>query len=94
MGLAVDIIKHGKKHRSEQFAREKLFASLVATCISVNTPVGQAEALANAVCDAVIEWLESRPEVTSHDIRINATKHLKKFHPEAAYLYEQHKIII
>jgi transcriptional regulator NrdR family protein len=94
MSLSVDIVKRSGKRKSEQFAREKLFASIVATCISVNTPDGQSEAVSHAVCDAVTEWLKNKPEVTSHDIRNTATKHLRKYHPEAAYLYEQHKIII
>jgi len=60
----------------------------------VRTPDGQAEAIADAVCDSVLAWLKTRPEVTSNDIRIIATKHLKNHHPEAAYLYEQHRITI
>jgi hypothetical protein len=38
-----------------------------------------------------LEWLEQRPEVTSHDIRLVATRHLRAHHPDAAYLYEQHR---
>lgn len=94
MKLAVDIIKRGGKRPSEQFMREKLHASIVAACLSVRAPEGQAEDIANYVCDAVIEWLKKRPEVTSHDIRIVAARHLNKHYPEAAYLYEQHLITI
>lgn len=94
MSLAVDIIKRGGARPSEQFIREKLHASIVAACLSVRTPAGQAESTAHSVCDAVIVWLQDRPEVTSHDIRTIATKHLKSYHPEAAYIYEQHRIII
>jgi len=94
MNLAVDIIKHGGKRQSERFMREKLHTSIVAACLSVRTPEGQANGIAHAVCDAVITWLQQRPEVTSHDIRLVATRHLKSHHPEAAYLYEQHLITI
>lgn len=94
MGLAVDIIKHEGKRPAEQFQREKLHTSIVAVCLSLRTPEGQAEDIANSVCDKVIVWLQQKPEVTSHDIRMVAAKHLKKQHPEAAYLYEQHHIII
>jgi hypothetical protein len=47
-----------------------------------------------AVVDAVIQWLEAKPEVTSSDLRRVASKHLAVYHPEAAYFYEQHRTII
>lgn len=94
MGLSVDIVKNDDIGQIERFDREKLHASIVAACLSVHTPEGQAETTAHAVCDAVILWLQQRPEVTSHDIRTVAAKHLKSYHPEAAYLYGQHHITI
>lgn len=94
MSLVVIIIKRGGKRQPEQFMREKLHASIAAACLSVRAPEGQAETTANAVCEAVITWLRKRPEVTSNDIRTVATRHLKNYHPEAAYLYEQHLITI
>ena len=92
--LNVSVIKRGGTRPSEKFIREKLQKSIVAACLSVHTPVGQAEATAKAVVDAVIIWLKDHPEITSHDIRIIAAKYLKSYHPEAAYLYEQHRITI
>ena len=94
MNLTVDIIKHGGQRQSEQFIRKKLHNSIVAACLSVRTPEGQAEIIAHAVCESVIAWLQQHPEVTSQDIRIVASKHLRRYHPEAAYLYEQHRITI
>jgi len=94
MNLAVDIIKRGGQRQTERFMRNKLHNSIVSACLSVRTPEGQAEITAHAVCDSVIIWLQQKPEVTSHDIRIVATRHLKSHHPEAAYLYEQHRITI
>jgi len=92
MSLVVDIIKNSGT--SERFDRNKLHKSIVAVCLSVRVPQGQAESIAHSVCDAVIVWLQDRPEVTSQDIRTVAGKYLKRFHPEAAYLYEQHHKII
>ncbi len=94
MNLSVDIIKREGQRQSERFMREKLYVSIVATCLSVRAPKGQAEDVAHAVCDAVIDWLRQRPEVTSGDIRLIATKHLRIHHPDAAYLYEQNRITI
>lgn len=94
MNLAVDIVKHGNRNQTERFVRERLHNSIVSACLSVRVPEGQAETIAHAVCDGVITWLRQRPEVTSQDIRTVATRHLKSHHPEAAYLYEQHHMII
>ena len=92
MSINVDIIK--RNGTSEPFDRHKLHKSIVAACLSVHAPHGQAETTAHSVCDEVVTWLQNRPEVTSQDIRNTATKFLKRFHPEAAYLYGQHHLII
>jgi len=94
MDLAVDIIKHGNSRQPERFEREKLHNSIVSACLAVRSPIGQAELIANNVCEAVIDWLQQRPEVTGQDIRTVTTRHLKNYHPDAAYLYEQHHMII
>jgi len=94
MSLSVDVVKQGGKRQTELFMRDKLHASIVAACLSVRAPEGQAESIAHAVCDAVIDWLQQHPEVTSQDIRVVAAKHLHIQHPQAAYLYEQHLITI
>lgn len=94
MILSVDIIKHGGQRQTEIFAHKKLYNSIVATCLSAQSPQGQAEEIAESVCRLVAEWLKNKPEVTSYDIRLVASKHLKVHHLEAAYLYEQHSITI
>jgi len=92
--LSVDVIKRAGKRPTEQFKREKLHASIVAVCLSTRTPEGQAEIIAKSVCDVVEEWLEKRQEITSQDLRLIASKSLRSYHPEAAYLYGQHRIIL
>lgn len=90
----IDVVKRGGQRPSERFSRDKLHSSVVAACLSVQAPVGQAEAIAAAVCENVIDWLQTRPEVTSHDLRRVAARRLHVHHPDAAYLYEQHRITI
>lgn len=90
----IDIIKRNGKRSSEPFNRDKLYASIQAACLSVRTPQGEAELLANNVCDQVSNWLSEKPEVTSDDIRRQATNALHTFHPEAAYLYKHHRLVI
>jgi transcriptional regulator NrdR family protein len=93
-GKAIDIIKRGGERHTEQFQRDKLHASIRAACLSVRSPEGVAESTASRVCDAVIIWLDTKPEVTSHDLRRKATESLESFHPEAAYLYKHHRFVI
>lgn len=94
MQKSIDIIKRSGQRPSETFARDKLRSSIRAACLSVRTPEGEAEMLATTVCDAVILWLATRPEVTSDDIRRKATETLARRHPEAAYLYKHHRLVL
>ena len=94
VGTAVDIVKRGGRRPSESYIREKLHASIIAACLSVRTPSGQAQSIADAVCSSVDTWLVDKSEITSQDIRIITTKHLHTHHPDAAYMYEQYLITI
>jgi len=69
----------------------KLHKSIVAACLASGAPTGHAESLARRVVDQVEEWLESRPEVTSNDIRRVASQYLRTYHPDASFLYEHHR---
>lgn len=94
MALAVDVVKRAGHRKSESFDADKLRHSIRAACLSVRSPEGEAELTARHVTDAVIIWCESKPVVTSHDLRRLASAHLHRYHPEAAYLYQHHRIII
>lgn len=88
------IVKQRGKRPTEAFQPDKLHASILNTCLSVQTPEGQAEATAEKVTTAVADWLSDKPEVTSEDIRRKATAVLEKYHPEAAHLYKHHHMVI
>jgi len=90
-GGHVHIVKRKGERPTEAFSKAKLHQSIVAAALSARTPEGQADNIAHSVTNYVLEWLETRPEVTSHDLRLVATRHLRAHHPDAAYLYEQHK---
>lgn len=93
-GGAIDIVKRNGRRPTEAFQPEKLQKSIEAACLSAGSAPGQAESIARAVTREVADWLSARPEVTSHDIRHVAARHLKNHHPDAAYLYEQHRITL
>ena len=94
MGLAVDVVKRRGQRKTEQFDPDKLHASVYAACLSVKSLDGLAHDTADRVCDAVILWTTNKTEVTSADIRRQAAKALETFHPDAAYLYQHHKVIM
>jgi hypothetical protein len=94
MSSAAHIVKHRGKRPTEAFKRSKLHASILAACLSVRMPEGYAETTATAVCDTVVDWLSSRPEVTSEDLRRKAADALTAFHPDAAHLYKHHHLVI
>ena len=94
MSTDILIVKHGGKRVSELFSEAKLQKSIVAACLSVRAPVGEADIIAQKVCTKVLDWCATKPEVTSNDIRRIAATALEKFHPEAAYLYKHHRLVL
>lgn len=94
MSAAVHIIKRDGQRESEGFSRDKLHHSVRAACLSVRSPEGEAEITARNVCSVVELWLKNKAEVTSSDLRRKATEALESFHPEAAYFYQHHRLVI
>ena len=92
--MLIDVIKQSGRRPTEKFSRDKLHHSVLSACLSVRTPEGEAESTALLVTDAVVLWVESKPAITSHDLRRLASAHLERYHPEAAYLYKHHRLII
>lgn len=94
MDTAIAVVKRGGRRPSEPFDRHKLHRSILAACLSVRSPEGEAELTATTVCNLVIRWCDSKPEVTSNDLRRKAADALHTLHPDAAYLYKQHRLVI
>jgi len=93
MAALIDVVKRGKR-ASEPFAKDKLHASILASCRSVKAPDAVAHHAADRVCTVVIAWAADKPEVTSADIRRQAARALTPIHPEAAYIYQHHNVIM
>lgn len=86
MGPKTYVIK-SRKRAGEEFSRQKLHRSIAAACLAVRASVGQAEHVAKIVSSEVETWLNDKSEVTSSDIRRTAARHLKRYNPDAAYIY-------
>ena len=94
MAHPTDVIKRDGQRPSESFDRAKLHTSVRAACLSVRSPDGEAETIAADVCNAIEAWLAGKLEITSSDLRRKATEALGSFHPEAAYLYKHHRLVM
>ena len=90
-GPITHVVKNTHNRHPEPFEPQKLHKSIVAACLSSGAPSGHAESMARRVVDNVEQWLASRPEVTSNDIRRVAAQNLRTFHPDASFLYEHHR---
>lgn len=82
-----------RNNKAEAFDERKLYASIYAACLSVGESVGAAELLAEQVCTDTKKWIEPKSEVSSNDIRVNATKYLGQLNEHAAFLYAHHRIM-
>lgn len=82
-----------RKGHNEVFDPKKLYASIYAAAQSVREPAGSAELIAEKVVSDVENWMDKKHEVTANDIRVNASKHLKAYNPDAAYMYLHHRVI-
>ena len=91
----INFMKHVIKQagHTEAYDEKKLYNSIYATCLAVNEPLDSAKVIAKKVTKDVEKWLETKAEVTVHDIRAYAGKCLSETDHHAAYLYTHHRII-
>ena len=82
-----------RKRHTEKYDTRKLYASIYAACLVLRIATGSAELIASAVVKDVEHWLSHKHEVTSNDIRLQASRHLKVYSPEAAYMYFKHRTV-
>lgn len=92
--MNVYVAKSQKQKSSEKFDPLKLHTSVMAACYAVRALEGEAHLTARHVCERVIEWLNTKTEVTSQDIRRVAANFLKQYHPDAAYVYEKYREMV
>ena len=76
-----------RKGHTEVYDERKLYASIYASCMAVRETDEASELIADRVVKELAGWINDKPEVTSHEIRIHAAHHLKAYHPDAAQIY-------
>ena len=92
----ITVVKRAGQRPSEHFDHDKLKKSIIAACLSVKTPKGEAQDTADRVYNDVVKWCsdKQKQEVTSDDIRRVAAESLNVYHSEAAYLYKHHRLVL
>ena len=80
-----------RKGHTEKFDERKLYASVYASCVALRMSDEEAESISHMVTDDVKKAIAKKNEVTAHVIHIEAGDSLRKYHPDAAYLYSTHK---
>ncbi len=82
-----------RKGHKEPFDPRKIYASVYSSCVALRMTEDEAELIAQKVESDIKETVKDAEEVTAHTIHKLVVESLKKYHPDAAYLYENHKDI-
>ena len=80
-----------RKGHTEDFDERKLYASVYAALMTLRMSDEEAESISHMVTDEVKVFTKDKKELTSSALQDEAAKILKKYHPDAAYLYQTHK---
>lgn len=83
-----------RKGHTESYDERKVYASVYASCMTLRMTDEEAEAIATMVSEEVTSAVNEHKEMSSHNLHQHITKSLKKYHPDAAYMYETHKDIL
>lgn len=87
-------VVHTQTGASTPFDAARLHDSITTACYAVRLAEGVALDAAAHICQAVEDWLSSKSEVTSQDIRRKTSEILSIQCPEAGYFYQhQHTIL-
>ncbi len=82
-----------RKGHKEPFEPRKIYASVYAACTSLRMTDEEAELIAQKVVSNVKDTLKDTHEIDAHTIHKKVVDSLRIYHPEAAYLYDNHRDI-
>ncbi len=80
-----------RKGHTEDFDERKLYGSVFSSLMTLRMADEEAEAISHMVTDDVKKAIADKKEVTSQTIHTETAKSLKKYHPDASYMYDTHR---
>jgi transcriptional regulator NrdR family protein len=86
-------MKHVVKRagHSEEYDERKVYASAYSACLMVRESHETAEMIAAKVTELVNEWLQSKHEITTDDLRRKISEFLKLFDDDAAHIFKHQR---
>lgn len=82
-----------RKGHSEPFDERKIYASVFASCMSLRMTDEEGELISHMVSDEVEKVFKNEREIAAHQIHKEVVKSLKKYNPDAAYMFDTHRDI-
>lgn len=82
-----------RRGHQEPYEARKVYASVYAACTSTRLQEGEAELIAAKVSQEITSWLKDKNQVTSENIFEETYTLLKKYHTDAAFMYQSHRDI-
>ncbi len=81
-----------REGHKEKFDERKVYASCYNACVGCcHMPKEDAEKICEKVTKDVKKWIKEKPSVSSNQIFKQTTKTIRKYHKDAAFMYETHR---
>ena len=77
----------------QKYDEKKLYASIFASLIVCHISEKEAELISAEITKLMHRWVASKSHVSSHDLRLEASKHLRDYNHLAAYVYVHHRML-
>ena len=86
-------MKHVVKRRGleQHYDSKKVYASAFAAARNAHLSERESEKIGDEVTKAIDTWMEKKDEISSDDIFKKITEELKKYDPDASFLYKTHR---
>ena len=82
-----------RKGHNQEFDSRKIYGSVFASCMVLRMSDGEAELLADTVSKEVSNQVAGASQVSSTQIHNWVVESLKKYNPDAAFMYDTHRDI-
>jgi transcriptional regulator NrdR family protein len=78
---------------NEKYDERKVYGSVFAACKTLRMTDEEAELIAGMVSHETTEEFKNVKAVNAHTIHKFVASNMKKYHPDAAYMYDTHRDI-